>query len=373
MIGVGYGSCTAFHLAEYRYTPSRRGRPTRASSRERRAALDVLPGCGPRRQGIREYRQNIEEQTVVRQGYVGNAECRLMSFRGTVNFAAEWMARNRKLTPPNRVNDLCKSNTSHIVIAPTQCRHCRRGGGGWVDGSTGPELPLTMAISPGPLPMTGRSSSSATRTAPGEQRSSRPGPVDSSALRGPLRAHRPLTDLPPGSKAGFMDRELQQGKEWPWRLSKPWRPAVSSSRCIRGGISRASIAARSGSPSTGARSTRGRERRRSCRDDRSRALDSDARRPAPRGGALGAVSAGEFGPLYAEHGFYGIMKVNRCRDDYDEAVYLLARRMVDVAEASPVEPGSRSSTSRCRPRSAAARDMPGRQAAADHRRRAAAG
>ena len=28
-----------------------------------------------------------------------------------------------------------------------------------------------------------------------------------------------LTDLPPGSKPGFMDRELQQGQEWPWRLS----------------------------------------------------------------------------------------------------------------------------------------------------------
>ena len=46
----------------------------------------------------------------------------------------------------------------------------------------------------------------------------------------------------------------------------------------------------------------------------------------------------DFGPLYAEHGFYGIMKVNRWRDAYDEAVYLLARRMVDAADASPVQP-----------------------------------
>ena len=60
---------------------------------------------------------------------------------------------------------------------------------------------------------------------------------------------------------------------------------------------------------------------------------------APRGGALGAVQAGDFGPLYAEHGFYGIMKVSRWRDAYEEAVYLLARRIVDAAEASPVEPG----------------------------------
>jgi FxsC-like protein len=34
---------------------------------------------------------------------------------------------------------------------------------------------------------------------------------------------------------------------------------------------------------------------------------------------------------------YGIMKVNRWRDAYDEAVYRLARRMVDAADASPVQ------------------------------------
>jgi len=29
-----------------------------------------------------------------------------------------------------------------------------------------------------------------------------------------------LADLPPGKKAGFMDRELRQGQEWPERLSE---------------------------------------------------------------------------------------------------------------------------------------------------------
>jgi FxsC-like protein len=46
----------------------------------------------------------------------------------------------------------------------------------------------------------------------------------------------------------------------------------------------------------------------------------------------------DFGPLYAEHGFYGIMKVSRWRDAYENALYLLARRIVYAADASPVEP-----------------------------------
>jgi hypothetical protein len=33
------------------------------------------------------------------------------------------------------------------------------------------------------------------------------------------------------------------------------------------------------------------------------------------------------------------MKVSRWREAYEEAVYLLARRIVDAAEASPAEPG----------------------------------
>ena len=49
-----------------------------------------------------------------------------------------------------------------------------------------------------------------------------------------------------------MDRELRPGNEWPRRLSRPWRPAASSCRFTRGGTSRASTAARNGSPSTGA-------------------------------------------------------------------------------------------------------------------------
>jgi len=60
----------------------------------------------------------------------------------------------------------------------------------------------------------------------------------------------------------------------------------------------------------------------------------------PEAAASVQYNAAGFSPLYAEHGFYGIMKVSRWRDVYEEAVYLLAKRIVTAAEASPpVGPG----------------------------------
>jgi FxsC-like protein len=150
---------------------------------------------------------------------------------------------------------------------------------------------------------------------------------------------RPLADLPAGGKPGFMDRELQQGQEWPARLSdalancrvfvplycrqyfksencgKEWfafyRRALNQASANGGGRVETIVPAlwipmRDGQFPEAARSVQF--------------------RPA------------DFGPLYAEHGFYGIMKVRRWRDAYEKAVYLLARRIVNAAEASPVDP-----------------------------------
>jgi FxsC-like protein len=44
------------------------------------------------------------------------------------------------------------------------------------------------------------------------------------------------------------------------------------------------------------------------------------------------------GEVYAQRGFYGIMKLSRYRAEYEHAVLGLARRIVDAAEHSPVEP-----------------------------------
>jgi aminoglycoside 3-N-acetyltransferase len=97
MIGVGYRSCTAFHLAEYRYRPE--------LAKQTYACVVNIDG---KRQWIayqdavlddREF-ENIgsalEAETAIDTGYVGNAECRLMSLPTVVDFAAKWMATYRK-------------------------------------------------------------------------------------------------------------------------------------------------------------------------------------------------------------------------------------------------------------------------------------
>jgi FxsC-like protein len=147
-----------------------------------------------------------------------------------------------------------------------------------------------------------------------------------------------LADLPTGTKPGFMDRELQQGAEWPWRQSQ----ALATCRVFVPLYSRRYFKSEHC----------GREWFAFSR----RALNQAAKGIGPVETIIPALwipirseelpeaarsiqfSPSNFGPLYAEHGFYGIMRLSRWRDAYEEAVYLLARRIVAAAEASPVEP-----------------------------------
>jgi aminoglycoside 3-N-acetyltransferase len=97
MIGVGYRSCTAFHLAEYRYRPDPPIQTyacvvTIGGARRWVAYRDVALDD-------REF-ENIgialEAETAIDIGYVGRAECRLMSLPRVVDFAAKWMAVHRR-------------------------------------------------------------------------------------------------------------------------------------------------------------------------------------------------------------------------------------------------------------------------------------
>jgi FxsC-like protein len=45
-----------------------------------------------------------------------------------------------------------------------------------------------------------------------------------------------------------------------------------------------------------------------------------------------------FGPRYATHGFFGLIKLSRYREDYEVAVYELARRIVAVAQRASIRP-----------------------------------
>jgi aminoglycoside 3-N-acetyltransferase len=97
MIGVGFRSCTAFHLAEYRYRPEP----------PKQTYACVVNDAGRRRWTSyedvvlddREFEnigKALEAERSVVLRYVGKAKCRLMSLATAVDFAERWMAQNRR-------------------------------------------------------------------------------------------------------------------------------------------------------------------------------------------------------------------------------------------------------------------------------------
>jgi len=98
LLGAGYHACTAFHLAEYRYTPS-------PPVRRYECVVTAVDGqrCWTSYDDVvlddHEFDvigKSFEKAADVNRGDVGNAECRLMSLCHAVDFAAHWMTENRK-------------------------------------------------------------------------------------------------------------------------------------------------------------------------------------------------------------------------------------------------------------------------------------
>ncbi|MGH3281201.1 MAG: TIR-like protein FxsC, partial [Trebonia sp.] len=147
-----------------------------------------------------------------------------------------------------------------------------------------------------------------------------------------------LTGLPV-SRAGFMDRELRSGNEWPWQLSRNLatcrvfvplysRRYFQSVHCGREWSSFRSRARNGAAQGTSHAETIIPVLWSPVRPDQF-PLTAKSIHFEPR----------ELGDTYAENGFYGIMKVTRYRDDYIWAVLQLARRIVEVAEQTRVPPG----------------------------------
>jgi aminoglycoside 3-N-acetyltransferase len=100
MIEVGYWAFTGFHLAEYLYTPH----PPR-----RKYACVIADGGGRRwaeyddvvldDQKFDDIGHSLEKKVAVRRGKVGHADCRLVPLHAAVEFAAEWLAKDRGITP----------------------------------------------------------------------------------------------------------------------------------------------------------------------------------------------------------------------------------------------------------------------------------
>jgi FxsC-like protein len=148
-----------------------------------------------------------------------------------------------------------------------------------------------------------------------------------------------FTSLPNGAKPGFMDRELRAGNHWPNGLSQ----ALATCRVFVPLYSRRYFESEQC----------GREWFAFSR----RVLNQAAKDPHRPEAIIPAVwvpveadslpesarsiqfNHRELGDQYAARGFYGIIKLARYRDAYEEAVYELARQIVDVAQQSPVLPG----------------------------------
>jgi FxsC-like protein len=154
------------------------------------------------------------------------------------------------------------------------------------------------------------------------------------------RKLREILDLPQGVRPGFMDRELRPGKEWPPALAG----ALAACRVFVPLYSRRYFTSvHCGKEwSVFARRMEGYQGK---AEDRTRfivpALWVPVRGPFPEK-AVQYQPAG-FSETYADLGFYGVMKLTRYRHEYENAVGLLAKQIVEASTGTragkPLPPG----------------------------------
>jgi FxsC-like protein len=152
-----------------------------------------------------------------------------------------------------------------------------------------------------------------------------------------LRAEIAQTiNVEPGA-AGFMDRELRPGNEWPSRLAQSLatcrvfvplysRRYFTSEHC---GKEWFAFTARSRSPAPH------RERVETIIPALWVPVDDPF---VPEAARTIDFNPAQLGDRYARHGLYGLMKLTRYRDDYEHAVFLLAQQIVEAAMAQPLGP-----------------------------------
>ena len=96
LIGTGYQSCTAFHLAEYRYTTNPPMREYSCLVREEGISRwmkyrDVVLDDGE----FEIIGKSLEDEKTVPIGAVGKAQSRLLPLRCVVDFATDWLRAHR--------------------------------------------------------------------------------------------------------------------------------------------------------------------------------------------------------------------------------------------------------------------------------------
>jgi FxsC-like protein len=148
-----------------------------------------------------------------------------------------------------------------------------------------------------------------------------------------------LTDLPADVQPGFMDREVRSGEGWPEKLSESLATCrvfvpllspryFSSEGCGREwfAFSERILRARS----TGAGHVPAIVPALWTHVDYTQLPDSVRHIH---------IDHAAFGDRYAANGIYGLIKLNRFRDEYEEAVLGLAQQIVRVAHESPLPSG----------------------------------
>ncbi|MFD4523527.1 TIR-like protein FxsC [Streptomyces sp. NPDC058470] len=151
-----------------------------------------------------------------------------------------------------------------------------------------------------------------------------------------------LTDLPAGAPAGFMDREMRSGDGWPEKLSenlancRVFVPLFSpryftSESCGREWFAFNERILRARATGSGAGSVPAIVPALWTHIDYAQLPDSVRHIH---------VDHAHFGDRYLANGIYGLLKLDRLREEYEETVLGLAQRIVRVAHESPL-PSSR--------------------------------
>ena len=92
LLGVGYEACTAFHLAEYRYTPVPPKRKYRCVvEHEGRPKWWEYEDVELNDRHFNDIGTDLDRTGHVLHGRVGDADSRLLSLAFAVDFATQWL------------------------------------------------------------------------------------------------------------------------------------------------------------------------------------------------------------------------------------------------------------------------------------------
>ncbi|MEV7521410.1 TIR-like protein FxsC [Streptomyces sp. NPDC091371] len=149
-----------------------------------------------------------------------------------------------------------------------------------------------------------------------------------------------MTDLPAGYPVGFMDREVRSGEGWSDRLGE----ALATSRVFVPLFSPRYFASEACGKEWYAFAQRA-VRHRAASNERAEAIVPALWVPVPPSRLPGFADGYRFdqtafGPRYLTDGLYGLIKLRGYAEQYERAVYELAKRIVKAADSSltPVRP-----------------------------------